>query len=164
MLMTATSSTDRLTKEARRQLDDRMYDLRLQYKDVAERSGMSVAHLRRILNGDQNISPGKAIGLEDALRLRRGSIAALLAGGQLSPVGGAARGPGKSLAQLLVERGILKADEVTITDEVVDPGIWEILSLDELSEKAKDNFLKAYMLMRRSVFESMREETKRPRE
>ncbi|MCT9932399.1 helix-turn-helix transcriptional regulator [Planotetraspora sp. A-T 1434] len=164
--MTATSSTDRLTEASRRALDARMHDLRLLYKDVAEKAGMSVAHLRRILNGDQPISPAKAAGLEDALKLQRGAIAALLAGEPLAIVGDARdQGHGKSLAQLLVERGLAKPDEVTLVDEVIDPGIWEILDMGELSEAAKDNFLRAYMLMRRSIFDfdALRAETKKPR-
>lgn len=162
MLMTAASSTDRLSKEGRRELDNRMHELRLKYKDVAERSGMSTAHLRRILNGDQSVSDDKAIGLEDALQLKRGSIASLLAGGPLTPAE-AAGGRGKSLAQLLVERGLAAPADVTLADEVVDPGIWEILDLPEMSEQAKDDFLMAYQAMRRSIL-SMRGDTKRPRE
>ncbi|MEU8271593.1 hypothetical protein AB0B89_31085 [Sphaerisporangium sp. NPDC049002] len=163
MLMTTRSSTDRLNEQGRKALDARMHDLRMLYKDVAPLAGMSLAHLRRILKGDQPITPHMAAGLEYALKLRRGTIAKLLAGGTLIPVGetkGARRG--KSLAQLLVERGLVAADEVTLDDEVMDPGIWEILEMDELSEKAKDDFLRAYMLMRRSIL-SVREEVKRPR-
>jgi AraC-like DNA-binding protein len=158
MLMTATSSTDRLSEEGRRALDGRMHDLRLLYKDVAQAAGMSVAHLRRILKGDQPLTPHMAAGLEDALRLQRGSIATLLAGGHLPPTAKAGSGNGKSLAQLLVERGLATPDEVSLTDEVIDPGIWEIMEIEELSEKAKDDFLRAYMLMRRSIL-SIRDET-----
>ncbi|MGI5155759.1 helix-turn-helix domain-containing protein [Microbispora sp. CA-102843] len=158
MLMTAASSTKRLLpEEGRRALESRAEQLRLTWDAVADRAGMSVAHLRRIRKGETPITSQMAAGLEEALKLQPGSIDALLAGGAITPLPEAR----KSLAQLLVERGIVTPDEVTLSDEVVDPEISAIMEMDELSEEAKDNFLRAYQLMRRSIL-SVRE-TKKPR-
>ncbi|MEU8199423.1 hypothetical protein AB0C10_37130 [Microbispora amethystogenes] len=158
MLMTATSSSNRqLSDNGSQALQARADQLRMKWDVIAKRAGMSVAHLRRIRKGETPITPPMAAGLEAALKLQPGSIDDLLSGGTLTPLPDV----GPSLAQLLVERGIATPDEVTLADEVIDPGIWEILELDELSEKAKDDFLRAYQLMRRSIL-SVRD-TKRPR-
>ncbi len=165
MLMTATSSRDYLTEHGRKALDNRMHDLRLKYKDVAERSGMSTAHLRRILNGEQIISDDKAAGLEDALRLQRGSIAALLANGQITPLS-ADDEADKTLRQLLLERGLAEPEDLAACDEVRgDPVVLEILALRDLNvpEDDQNRLLTAYANMRRAAYLAIQAKKNRPR-
>lgn len=164
MLMTATSSKDRLTEEGRQVLDARMHDLRLKYKDVAERAGMSTAHLRRILNGEQTISDDKAAGLEDALRLQRGSIADLLADRPITPIDTADEN--KTLRQLLLERGLAEPEDLAACDEVRgDPVVLEILALSDLdvSEDDQNRLLQAYANMRRAAYLAVQAKKRRPR-
>lgn len=69
-------------------LDGQRTELRLKWTDVATRAGFSIATIHRARTTDGELTKEVKIGLEDALRLRRGSIDAKLAGGQLTPLTG----------------------------------------------------------------------------
>ncbi|MFI7642422.1 hypothetical protein [Nonomuraea sp. NPDC049400] len=62
-------------------METRRVALRLQWGEVATRAGMSTAHLRRIRNGESPLTPLMQSALEDALQWARGSIGAILEGG-----------------------------------------------------------------------------------
>lgn len=63
-------------------MDERRREIRIQWKDLAVRAGMSVQNLLRIRREEQPISPAAADGIEDALGWSRGSIHAFLDHGQ----------------------------------------------------------------------------------
>ncbi|MBG0828491.1 helix-turn-helix transcriptional regulator [Planomonospora sp. ID67723] len=76
----------------------------------------------------------------------------------------AAREGGKSLGEILVERGLARPEDLTLSDQKRnDPIVTQIYALD-LPEQEKDEMLKAYALMRRSTFKEEAEAKKGPRE
>lgn len=67
-------------------LDAQRIELRLKWTDVAARAGVSVATINRARKSGEEITQRLKVALEDALRLRRGSIDEKLAGGELTPL------------------------------------------------------------------------------
>lgn len=63
-------------------LNDRRIALRLQWQEVADRAGISAAHLRNVRNGQGALGDLAEANLEDALRWKRGSVNAILQGGE----------------------------------------------------------------------------------
>lgn len=149
-------------------IEARRLELRMELGDLAAKADMSTAHLRRIRNGEQAVTPLKAAGLEDALRWARGSIASVEAGGDPSPVAAPAAAPGrdphKTLGEMLIERGLARPEDLDVSDNVAnDPVAWEIIELVEISSEARDEMLRAYANMRRVTFRAARAQKKRPR-
>lgn len=75
-----------MAADARERLADvmnqRRLDLGLKWREVAERSGMTAFHLQRIRANQVPLSQDAEAGIQRALRWRRGSITAVLAGGE----------------------------------------------------------------------------------
>jgi transcriptional regulator with XRE-family HTH domain len=67
-------------------LNQRRIVLRLQWQEVADRAGISAAHLRNFRNGQGTLGDLAKASLEDALRWKRGSIDAVLQGGEPTEV------------------------------------------------------------------------------
>lgn len=63
-------------------MDDRRADLRLRWKDVAARAGLTTEGLLGVRKGTGEIRPLTKRGIEDALDWEAGSIDAILAGGE----------------------------------------------------------------------------------
>ena len=82
-----------ITPEARERLaelmEQRMADLRLTWREVAETGDISYEALRAARNGSGDIRRNTQAGIEAGLRWERGSVARILAGGDPVPLGGA---------------------------------------------------------------------------
>ena len=104
-----------ITPEARERLaelmEQRMADLRLTWREVAETGDISYEALRAARNGSGDIRRNTQAGIEAGLRWERGSVARILAGGDPVPLGGAvvtlppAAVPRARLAEVLALRG-----------------------------------------------------------
>lgn len=68
-------------------MDDRRRELRLTWDQVAAAAGVNRETLRLIRQGDGQLRPLTKDGIEDALQWQRGSIDAILAGGDPTPIG-----------------------------------------------------------------------------
>ncbi|MBB4940684.1 hypothetical protein FHR32_005061 [Streptosporangium album] len=143
-------------------------------------------------NGSRdNYSRETLAAMEGAYQLPPGSINRFVAGEGLEPLPqiAATRTPGgiedrassafmrdamdefraaagfKSLAEVLVQRGIRTSEEVTRSDQTRhDPIVSEIIDDPEIPEDAKDRMLAAYSDMRKQIFEAVRESKKKPRD
>jgi transcriptional regulator with XRE-family HTH domain len=85
-------------------MDRRRAQLGLNWAEVAERAGLSVATLRRARRGPDELSIDTVLGIERALRWAGGSVATILKGGdpvELAPVAPAASGVEAGLIQIL---------------------------------------------------------------
>lgn len=67
-------------------IDDRRLELRLPWADVATRAGITRQTLRRVRRESSDITSLTKRGIEQALAWQRGSIDAVLAGGEPTPV------------------------------------------------------------------------------
>lgn len=67
-------------------IEDRRSQLRIKLQDVARRADISVATLGRARRGEGDLTTDTKIGLEEALLWARGSVDAILAGGQPTPI------------------------------------------------------------------------------
>lgn len=67
-------------------MDQRRAHLRMQWNDVADKAEISVAHLRRVRNGTQALNPVLMAAIDDALQWQRGSVQAILDGGEPIPL------------------------------------------------------------------------------
>lgn len=67
-------------------MDARRRDLRLTWDEVATRAGINRETLRQIRNGNGDIRPLSKTGIEDALEWERGSVDAILAGSEPTPI------------------------------------------------------------------------------
>jgi transcriptional regulator with XRE-family HTH domain len=102
-------------------MDDRRAELgrterRLTWERVADRAGLSVALLRNIRAGTAPITKDSKIGIERALDWARGSVDAILAGGEPSPLDEPTResGPVTLVGQRLLQLyDLLIADNYT---------------------------------------------------
>jgi hypothetical protein len=77
-MTTHPSSSRRLADK----LNQRRIALRLEWKDVADRTGVSTAHLRNFRNGQGTLSDLRKANLEDALQWQQGSIDRISQGGE----------------------------------------------------------------------------------
>ncbi|MGH3388629.1 MAG: helix-turn-helix domain-containing protein [Actinomadura sp.] len=84
--MTSPSPAETPRERLARLLDERRADLGLHWIEVAELAGLTREGLRKIRNGTRLIQTESKLGLERALRLKRGSINEAMAGGDLTPV------------------------------------------------------------------------------
>lgn len=143
-------------------MDRRRIQLRLRWEEVAQRSGISTAHLRNIRGGE----PASAVtlaGLESALEWEPGSIAAVMNGDHPLPrkAGGPDKNAGRTLGEILIERGINQPEELGVSDNIRnDPVALEILEMD-LPESQVNAMLKIYADMRRNIFIEVRGHNKR---
>lgn len=131
-------------------MDRRRIELGYEWGDIASQAGVSTAFLRGLRKGGKGARDLTKAKLEDALQWKRGSIDIVLAGGQPTP----ADNPIPTLGDLLVQRGIMRPDELTPLEDIRDPAILDVLAQDEMTDQARDDFLRAYMLTRRRVFET----------
>jgi hypothetical protein len=67
-------------------MDERRIDLRMQWSDVADAIGISVAHLRRIRSGHASLTFKVTRGIDQALRWRNGSTMQIMEGGEPDPL------------------------------------------------------------------------------
>ncbi|WP_405149530.1 hypothetical protein OG589_14830 [Sphaerisporangium sp. NBC_01403] len=157
-------NTDERTRLAA-EMEQRRVMLGVRWEHIAEKARISTTHLRKFRRGDAGISSLVEAALEDALQWERGSIEAVLQGGGPTPTADSPhRDPNKTLGDLLLERGLARPEELTAADNILnDPVAWEIVEMDELSEEARNRFLRVYAHMRREIFEAARNEAKRPR-
>lgn len=142
------------------EMDRRRIALSLRWEHIAEKARISTTHLRKFRRGDAGASDVVLAALEDALQWERGSIAAILDGGQPTPAAESShRDPTKTLAEMLLERGLARPEELSVSDEIRnDPVAWEILEAEDLSPAGRDRMLAAYAHMRREVFEAVRQQ------
>lgn len=147
------------------EMDRRRIALGLRWEHIADKARISTTHLRKYRRGDAGASDVVIAGLEDALQWQRGSIAAILQGGQPTPTADSPhRDADKTLGELLLERGLARPEDLDIGDEVRnDPVAWEIIGLVEISEDARNQMLQAYANMRRVTFRAALSQKKRPR-
>src|ERR1035441_4540885 len=66
-------------------MDQRRGELRLRWKDVAARAGISYEGIRAVRNGTGAIRALTELGIEDALQWERGSIRSVLDGAPPAP-------------------------------------------------------------------------------
>lgn len=69
-----------------RLMDERRADLELNWQEVADTAGLTREGLRKIRYGTRAMQTDSKVGLERALRWKRGSVNAILAGGDPTPV------------------------------------------------------------------------------
>jgi hypothetical protein len=81
-------------------MDQRRGELRLRWKDVAARAGISYEGIRAVRNGTGAIRALTELGIEDALQWERGSIRSVLDGGDPVPREPAATLPPMTPAEL----------------------------------------------------------------
>lgn len=67
-------------------MDKRRVDLRLHWADVAERADVTTETLRQVRRGSQDIRALTRAAIEEGLQWERGSIDAILAGGDPTPL------------------------------------------------------------------------------
>ncbi|WP_051761349.1 hypothetical protein [Microbispora rosea] len=140
-------------------MDQRRIELGLRWEHIAEKARISTTHLRKFRRGDAGISSVVEAALEDALQWEHGSMATIRDGGEPTPVAESSRrDPNKTLAEMLLERGLARPEELTAADEIRnDPVAWEILEAEDLTMAGRERMLKAYAHMRRETFEAARE-------
>jgi hypothetical protein len=117
--MTSPSRAETPRERLARLMDDRRATLDLRWVDVAERANITTEGLRGIRYGTGEIRSLTKRGIEDALHWEHGSITAVLAGGEPTPVDAE---PSSDPAaedeedpHVLLQRGmelIAKADEI----------------------------------------------------
>ena len=155
-----------------RYVKERREALRLTQQDVAALGGPSVATIRNIEAATNGSYRGRTYSqLEEVLKWTRGSVETVLSGGNPTPLTDdsheAAPVRGKTLGDLLVERGLREPDELVISDQYeigTDQFIVEILEADEFEESSKDRWLSSYSNMRREIFEEVRRQKNKPRD
>lgn len=69
-----------------RLMDERRLSLRLNWSHVADRADVTTETLRQVRNGRYTLRPLTKTGIEQALRWERGSVDAILDGGQPEPL------------------------------------------------------------------------------
>lgn len=154
---------------------ERRLHLRLTQHDVAAAGGPSIATIRNIEAATHDSYRGRTLNqLEDVLGWERGSVDAILNGGEprlkTEPQPAASAPPPappvdtKTLGDLLIERGLRRPDELVLSDHYRIAGdalITRILNAPEFSEAYKDQWLSSYSAMRRSIFEATEAERQR---
>jgi hypothetical protein len=157
-----------------RYVKERREHLRLAQHEVTVRGGPSVATVRNIEAATADRYRGRTFTqLEDALGWGRGSVDAILRGGEpaLLPAGHIpteeplpAPLPRKTLADVLVERGLRTLDELVPSDHLVDPLVFELLASESFPEDFKDRWLVSYSVMRRQLHEATQQAKEKPRD
>jgi transcriptional regulator with XRE-family HTH domain len=91
-------------------MEQRRIALRMAWQDVAKAANLSVAGLGAIRRGERSPMPLTRRKLEDALRWQAGSIEAIQAGGDPTPISsGGEPSPGDELTRLRAENAELHA-------------------------------------------------------
>jgi transcriptional regulator with XRE-family HTH domain len=146
-------------------ITERCVELRMELRDLAKAAGMSEAYLRRIRRGLSIPRDLKAAGLEDALQWEPGSVQAVLQGRPPTPrliQRRAHKRTGRTLGEVLLERGLALPSELALSDDVIDdPVALEILDLP-LDDAGRDGLLQAYANMRRAAYYAVQQK-KKPR-
>ncbi|MGI5274663.1 helix-turn-helix domain-containing protein [Nonomuraea sp. CA-218870] len=156
-----------------RYVKERREQLRLTQHAVTVRGGPSVATVRNIEAATAERYRGSTFTqLEDALGWERGSVDAILRGGDPTPLPAGQLPPEephpptpvrKTLGDVLVARGLRRPDELVLSDDVVDPLVEELLSSTAFDEDFKDHWLSSYSTMRRQIFEATEKQKRTPR-
>jgi len=136
-------------------MNERRVELRMRWDEIATAAKITTAHLRKFRSGEAGVSDLTKARLEDALGWQPGSVDALLAGGNPTPAQGGPQPPtrrSKTLGDILVERGLRTPDELTKSDDIVDPLVRELLERPSFDDAFKDKWLSDYSTMRRKVF------------
>lgn len=128
-------------------MNRRRVELGLEWDDLAKHGEVSDSFLRGFRKGRKGARDLTKAKLEDALKWRRGSIDAILAGGQPEPADEI-----PTIGELLVQHGVLTEDKLTDLEDHRDAKVVELLASDDMTTQAAADFLKLYMLMRRKVF------------
>lgn len=116
-------------------MEDRRVSLGLRWADVADLAGTTTETLRQARFGDGEIRPLTRRGIEDALGWARGSVAAVLAGGQPT---------------VTTEVAPIKNSSDIQTSSSLPPSIEEAIGADpDLLDEAKQHLLNQYHLLRR---------------
>jgi hypothetical protein len=167
---TKTGDWQRLGRYAK----ERREQLRLTQHGVTVRGGPSVATVRNIEAAAAERYRGSTFTqLEDALGWERGSVDAILDGGDptLLPASHTAADepqpaplPRKTLADVLVERGLRTPDELVPSDHLVDPLVFELLASESFPDDFKDRWLVSYSVMRRQLHEATQQAKEKPRD
>ena len=76
-----------------RLMDERRDELELLWNDVAKLAGLTREGLRTVRVGNRNIKPETRRGIERALQWERGSVRAILSGGEPTPLESAEQQP-----------------------------------------------------------------------
>jgi hypothetical protein len=150
----------------------RRTDLGMTQQDVQAAGGPGTATLRNIEGAHQMSYRGVILGrLERVLRWEPGSIDAILAGGDPTPIKTnptpALRPPRPqpgTLAEVLIERGLRTPHELMPSDYVVDPLVQELLASESFPDDFKDRWLVSYSVMRRELHEATRQAKEKPRD
>lgn len=129
-------------------MEQRRVELGYEWEDICRLADVSSTFLRKFRRGASGARPLTKVRIEDALAWKRGSIDAVLAGGQPDPVDP----PIPTIGELLVQYGVLPEDELTDLEDHRDAKVIELLGRDDMTDKAARDFLELYMLMRRRVF------------
>lgn len=149
-------TTTRLADE----MDRRRVELGFEWEDICRIAEVSSTFLRKFRRGATGARPLTKARIEDALQWERGSIDAVQAGGAPTP----ATTPHKpTLGELLVARGLAKPGDLTPVEDITDPGIAEVLALDDLTDDEKNTFLLGYAEQRRRIFAEYLPNSKKPR-
>lgn len=150
------------------EVNRRRLQLRLEWGELATRAKISPAHLRKFRAVGTGLSDLAEANLEAALEWAPGSLAALRAGERPTPADHALRpldaDRGKTLGELLLDRGLALPEELTAADNIIDdPVAREIIELEEVTEESRNELLQAYAHMRRVMFRAAQSKKKRPR-
>jgi len=164
---TKTGDWQRLGRYVRERRDQ----LRLTQQGVTMRGGPSVATVRNIESATAERYRGQTFSqLEDALEWERGSVDAILRGGAPTPLPAGQPSaedpsppppPQRTLADVLLERGLRSPDEIVPSDHVVDPLVDELLARPSFTDDFKNSWLDSYSVMRRQIREATEAEAKR---
>lgn len=158
-------------------MNERRVELRMKWDEIASEAGITSAYLRKIRTGEVRASDLTTARLEDVLKWPQGTIDALESGQRLtaplpsqreaSPPVDSKRGgapAAKTLAEVLVERGLRTSDELVPSDHVVDPLVRELLDADSFTEEFKDSWLSSYSTMRLQIRATTEAQMKKPRD
>lgn len=107
-------------------MEERRLELRLYWSDVADRAGVTTEALRQVRQGQHGIKPMTKTGIEQGLRWERGSVDAVLEGGDPTPL--PATGPIETVQpsvdpymERLAALGLDDADRTMIERMLADP-------------------------------------------
>lgn len=154
---------------------ERRTQLDMTQQDVQAAGGPATATLRNI-EGAHQTSYRRAIlaRLERALGWAPGSVNSILAGGDPTPATSdnpaqredtpspdRGRPVHKTLADVLLERGLRSPDQIVPSDHVVDPLVDELLARPSFTDDFKNSWLDSYSVMRRQIREATEAEAKK---
>lgn len=128
-------------------MNKRRVELGLEWDDLAKHGEVSDSFLRGFRKGRKGARDLTKAKLEDALKWQRGSIDAILAGGQPEPADEI-----PTIGELLVRHGVIAEDELTELEDIRDDHVVELLASEDMTEQAARDFLTIYMTMRRRIF------------